>query len=353
MSHEFQVRYWGATGSFTRPLDPAAITEKIVQSVLHLKQRGRLREIDSWPDNQATAARIRRFLREELPRSIGGTFGGNTTCVEIQTPETLLIIDSGSGFRRFGMELCRRWDDDDYQGDRTAHVLLTHAHLDHTYATPFFDPYYDARNHFTIWATQAVHDSLAVVLSPESKWRSVYFPPTYEIMDGVKGFSVIDVTKPFHIGETEITSLPLDHPGGALAFRFRRNGSTFVFASDHELTTKPDQRIVDFAANADLLYVDAQYTEQEYAGEIGLADDPPLARRGWGHGTLEAAVVTAAAANVRQVHIGHHDPKRSDQDLEMLCERGRQLLAEALRERGRPVESCVLEIAYEQLTAEF
>ena len=68
------------------------------------------------------------------------------------------------------------------------------------------------------------------------------------------------------------------------------------------------------AAGADILLHDAQFTESEY----------PL-RVGWGHSSVAHAVSFAARAGVRQLVLFHHDPSRTDEELESLLARAREL----------------------------
>ena len=61
------------------------------------------------------------------------------------------------------------------------------------------------------------------------------------------------------------------------------------------------------AAGADLLLHDSQYTEEEYAQRLG-----------WGHSSVNQAATFSRAAGVRQLGMFHHDPMRSDSELEEL-----------------------------------
>ena len=58
---------------------------------------------------------------------------------------------------------------------------------------------------------------------------------------------------------------------------------------------------------ADLLLHDSQYTEDEYAHRLG-----------WGHSSVAHAAAFSRAAGVRQLAMFHHDPMRSDRELEEL-----------------------------------
>jgi ribonuclease BN (tRNA processing enzyme) len=125
-----------------------------------------------------------------------------------------------------------------------------------------------------------------------------------------------------------------------------------VFATDHEHATVPDLALADFARGADLYYADAQYLPEEYRGEVGISGARPVAHRGWGHSTVDDVVATALAAEVKLLHLGHHEPRRSDEDFELLEQRARRLLAAGLTKAGRDSNSCRVELANEDMIVE-
>lgn len=348
-SKAFQIRYWGATGSIASPLSPGDVTRKLVAALAELGRRGVLADIAAAGDDLAAIAAC---VEQHLPFHLRSTYGGNTTCVEINCEDATLIVDAGTGIRRLGFALARRWNEQPPDAPRHAHLLLTHPHGDHTLAIPFVDALYDARNHIELWATKYVLDSLDVLLNSLSVMQGVYFPPSYDMMPGVRTFHAIDAAGEFSIEGTRIRTMPLNHPGGCIAYRFERDGRAFVFASDHEHQTVPDLQLAEFARDADLLYLDAQYLADEYHGRKGIDSEPPLSREGWGHSTVEACVRTAVAAGVKRLHLGHLDPHRCDEDKSRVGALADQLLARELSRAGRAATSCSVQVVHEGLCFE-
>jgi phosphoribosyl 1,2-cyclic phosphodiesterase len=342
----FTITYWGATGTLTAPLTPAQVTEKLVHAIQRLVEQGHLADLRPGPDLSQAIHRV----AEGLPFPLRSTYGGNTTCVEVQTPDALLILDSGSGFRELGVALERRWNAPGYHGARVAHVLITHPHMDHTFATPYFPPFYDPRNDFTLWATRPVLDTCQAVLSPDSPLSRIFFPPTFELLKALRGFREVRLGEEFTIGSTRISTYALHHPGDCLAYRLDNAGRAFVFATDHEHQETPDRGLAAFAHGADLLYTEGQYRADEYEGLQAIPGDSARPRRGWGHSPVEACVATAVAAEVRALHIGHREPMRTDEDTAALEQDLRQLLREELRRAGRAPDACQACIPYEGLT---
>jgi phosphoribosyl 1,2-cyclic phosphodiesterase len=344
----FSVTYWGTTGSFPAPLLPHQVTDKLIRSIELLVTEGELAKLTTGPDLRTA---IERQVMG-LPFHLRSTFGGNTTCIEVQTSDSMIILDCGSGFRDLGRSLAERWNAPGYQGPREAHILVTHPHMDHTFATPFFGPYYDPRNRFTIWGSPLVIASLEAVLHPESRLANTYFPPTFALMKGLAGFRTVEAGQTIEIAGVLITTCALCHPGGCMGYRLERAGKILAFASDHEQPQTPDPILMGLARNADLLYTEGQYLLEEYDGRQGLPGEAPMSRHGWGHTPVESCVRTALAAGVRRLHVGHRDPVRTDEDLtriEVFC---RQFARELLREAGREADSLEVAIPYEGLTVQ-
>jgi phosphoribosyl 1,2-cyclic phosphodiesterase len=345
----FTVTYWGVTGTLSAPLRPAEVTDKVIAAVAQLIEQGSLAGLTPGPNLRAD---VRRVVSSALPFHLRSAYGGNTTCVEVQTPDALLILDSGSGFRELGTVLAARWQAEGAKATRRAHILITHPHMDHTFGTPYFVPYYDPRNHFTLWGTQRVIDSINAVLDPHSQLSKIYFPPTFEELKAIREFRPVEEGAEFHVGGTRVTTFALRHPGGCLAYRLENAGKVFVFATDHEQQEVPDRALADFARSADLLYTEGQYTQDEYEGKVGPAGDPPLSRRGWGHSPIEACVRTAVCAGVRELHVGHREPRHGDEDLARVDALIHQLVQDELRRAGKPADGCRALIPYEGLTVE-
>jgi phosphoribosyl 1,2-cyclic phosphodiesterase len=340
----FTITYWGVTGTLSAPLRPDQVTDKLVAAIRTLVEKGQLHSLVSGPGLDDA---VRAVVTQELPFHLRSTYGGNTTCVEVETPDALLILDCGSGFRELGVSLEARWRAAGASARRVAHVFVTHAHMDHTFATPFFTPYYNAQNSVTIWGPQIVLNSLSAVLNPASSLSQLYFPPTYDEMKAIHDFRPIEPDSCIEIGNSKITTFALNHPGGAMAYRIDCNGHAFVFATDHEHREQPDRGLAEFARGADVLYTEGQYTQREYDGLDGVSGDPPLERHGWGHSPIEACIRTAVAAGVKRLHLGHRDPRRTDRDLAELESYAERLLAEELQGRELSPESCMVCIPHE------
>jgi len=248
-------------------------------------------------------------------------YGGNTPCVEVRTEtDWLVILDAGTGIRELGRALTARagGGNGSSQDPIAADIFLTHAHWDHIQGIPFFAPIFQPGNHFTIWGSKTLETSIDRVI--RDQMSPVVFPVSFEELSAQIDFREIAEERCVGNGY-EVTAFAVQHPGGALGYRFSGRGSqtaehqgkSFVYISDNELAahetykTRPDwrDRLVEFVRGAAVLIHDATYTAGEYERH-----------RGWGHSTHDEVVSLAVDAQVEQLVLFHHRPERSDDDLD-------------------------------------
>ncbi len=128
----------------------------------------------------------------------------------------------------------------------------------------------------------------------------------------------------------------INHPITALGYRFSFRGSVFCTAYDSEpfrnlFITDPDdpaydelmaqegdrvaneqnQGLEDFFGGSDLLVYDSQYTNEEYQ----------KGKKGWGHTTIEYAISAADRSGVKRLALFHHDPERTDLELDLMTKK--------------------------------
>jgi phosphoribosyl 1,2-cyclic phosphodiesterase/CheY-like chemotaxis protein len=251
--------------------------------------------------------------------------GGNTSCVEVLADDgTWVILDCGTGAYELSRDLRRR-------GPLPAigHLLIGHAHWDHIQGFPFFEPLYDSRSEWRVYAPgdriDHLQQTFARQMSPEQH------PIALGDLNASVRFRVLTEGS-FPIGGIGVTAQYLHHPALTLGYRLEADGVSMVYATDHEPHAVPlfgeppgalplhpeDRRHVAFLAGADLVIHDAQYTLAEYPR-----------RRGWGHTPFECAVDYAIAAAARRLALFHHDPDRDDAAVEALVEAARARVAAA------------------------
>src|SRR6516162_1006008 len=235
-------------------------------------------------------------------------FGGNTSCVEVRTADTLVIIDCGSGLHNLGRALVQSGE-----SALKGHILITHTHWDHIQGIPFFAPFFRPGNEWDIYAPkglgQSLHDTLA------GQMQYVYFPVRLDQMGAKIRYHEL-VEGDFHVGDVKVRTQYLNHTALTLGYRLEADGAVLVYATDHEPFSRhlasgkgpihgQDRRHCEFLVGADLVIHDAQYTLSEYADKVG-----------WGHSTVDYAVAMCREAKTARVALTHHDPARTDDAIE-------------------------------------
>ncbi|HEX4620493.1 MAG TPA: MBL fold metallo-hydrolase [Myxococcaceae bacterium] len=259
-------------------------------------------------------------MRGSIPAPGASTarYGGNTPCVEVRCGDELLIFDLGSGARPLGEAMVR-------DGTQRASIFVSHYHYDHVQGLPFFPPIFNPRNAFTIYGPTRGGHTVKEILS--GQMVRPYFPVGDEVFRAQVEYRTINAGERVGVGAAEIHALELNHPGGNLAYRVEYEGHSLVYATDVEHGSEADIFLIRFARGADMFIVDAMYTDDEYAGRKG----PP--RNGWGHQTWKAAVSSANRAEVKKLVLFHHEPTRSDADLERMMREIRKLRPDAVAAR--------------------
>jgi phosphoribosyl 1,2-cyclic phosphodiesterase len=239
-------------------------------------------------------------------------YGGNTSCVEVRLDSgDTLVLDAGTGIRPLGAAM-------DLTSVRELHILLTHLHLDHLQGLGFFRPLFQPDLEVHLWGpaspVQGLAERIAMYLSPPLfPVRLADIPAKLTFHDAPE--------EPVTIGSATVRAGNVAHQGPTVGYRIEEAGRTLAYLPDHEpslgvdLDDQPPAWISghDVAHDADVLFHDAQYGDDEYPHHVG-----------WGHSAMEHVMRFARKANVNTVVLFHHDPYHTDDELD-------QLLREALR----------------------
>ncbi len=250
--------------------------------------------------------------RGSIPRPGRNTvkYGGNTACVQITSPKgSLVVIDCGSGAYDLGQDLLAK-----AEGPLRGSILISHTHWDHIQGFPFFAPLFVRGGQWDIYGPAGLGQSLRETLAGQMQYA--YFPVSLDEMGATIRFHDL-VEGSFELDDIAVTTRYLNHPVLTLGYRLEMGGRSVVYACDHEpFSRKPwhmmpehelDRQHAGFLSGADLVIHDAQFTDHEFS-----------AKKGWGHSPVEYVSEVGQMAGVGQMAFTHHDPCRTDDELDQI-----------------------------------
>ncbi|MBF0296396.1 MAG: response regulator [Magnetococcales bacterium] len=231
-------------------------------------------------------------------------YGGNTSCVTLECARgDLLIFDAGSGIKNLSDHLLAR-----KRSRLEAKIFISHPHWDHINALPYFRPLYMPGNDFEICG--ASHGDITMRELMVAQMDGVYFPIKISEFAARVYFRNLTEEQFECNGRIGVRTLLLNHPGNCLGYRVEYHGRSVCYITDNEMYPKDSphynphyiQKLADFVRETDLLITDTTYTDKEYAGRIH-----------WGHSAITPVVELARLAQVKALHLFHHDPGQDDE----------------------------------------
>jgi ribonuclease BN (tRNA processing enzyme) len=240
-------------------------------------------------------------------------YGGHTSCLAISrdsdsVPE--LVLDAGTGITHV-TELLRG-------GPFRGVILLTHLHWDHVQGLPFFAAA-EAPGASTKVLLPAQPDGLAADAVLARAMSPPHFPIGPHELGGEWHFGSLHEGVHRYAGAFTVSALEIPHKGGrTFGYRVSDGRATLAYIPDHCPTVfgpgadgngELHEAVLELAADADLLVHDAQLLPEERA-------EAP-----WGHAVDTYSVTLAHAAGARSVHLFHHKPTRTDDQLDDLAAR--------------------------------
>jgi phosphoribosyl 1,2-cyclic phosphodiesterase len=237
-------------------------------------------------------------------------YGGHTSCVALSHDDERapsLLLDGGTGLQRVAAML----DGNAFSGS----IVLSHLHWDHVQGLPFFSSGDRADSRVEVLLPEqsggaSALDVLAGLISPP------YFPIAPTKLRGDWSFQSI-ATGESEVAGFSVLAREIPHKGGrTFGYRVQGEAGSVAYLPDHSplgAGAGPDglgayhQAAMTLADGVDLLIHDAQHTAEELPAKAFL-----------GHSAVEYAVGLGAAAGARQVALFHHDPGRSDREVDAI-----------------------------------
>lgn len=251
-------------------------------------------------------------------------YGGNTPCISVEVGgEPIYIFDCGSGIKHLSDHLLASTKE-----RLSGRIFISHTHWDHINTVPFFAPLYARGNEFEVYGPY--QGDLTIDRAVSAQMEGVYFPVTIREFGARLIFRDLR-EESLTFGPVRIDTMLLSHPGYCLGYRLRARGRTICYITDNELHLPGDarhdaryvERLAEFVQSADVLITDTTYRDHEYPAKVD-----------WGHSCVSQVVDLAVRAQVKRLHLFHHDPDQTDDDIDMKVKEAR----EQIEKRGADIE---------------
>lgn len=249
-------------------------------------------------------------------------YGGNTSCVEVVIGDgTTLVLDAGTGLRALGTKLLETGRHE------AVHLLLSHTHWDHVLGLPFFAPLWRKDSKIAVYPlpTDAQERFQRTIFD------DIHFPVSVNDIPAKVEF-IKPEQEPWRIGSARVRRIALNHPGNSQGFRIDDDGgASVVYLTDNELIRGEAgeaalEALARFSENADLVIHDSQDLDSDMPDKYG-----------WGHSVIDDVLTLGVRAEARRLALFHHDPSRTDDDLDAIKARSAAWLAQ----HGPETEVCV------------
>ena len=260
---------------------------------------------------------VRGSIPSPGPKTV--RYGGNTTCIEVRSDDgELIILDAGSGIFPLAQTLLKELP-------VKANVFITHTHWDHIHGLPFFIPFFIPGNSVRIHGAYDVISSQGIEQIMDVQMQYSYFPIREAELKARIEYQTLEIGEVVTIGDATVTNTLLNHPVIDFGYRVDCRGKSMFFTGDHEpwfniydegdegyaeyqtMVDEKQQQMDEVVRGVDVLIMDCSYTAAEYP-----------AKKGWGHSTFDYAIALARRAGVKKLVCTHHEPTRSDDELEQV-----------------------------------
>jgi phosphoribosyl 1,2-cyclic phosphodiesterase len=285
-----RAREMGADGYITKPINRASFLDSVREIVSDRVS------VQYWGVHGTLPVPGPKYTR----------YGGNTPCVSVEVGgEPLYIFDCGSGIKGLSDKVMQT------PAERfSGRIFISHTHWDHINTVPFFAPLYLRGNQIEVFGPY--QGDLTIERAISAQMESVYFPVTIREFGARLVFRDLREER-LDFGPVSIETMLLRHPGYCLGYRLTCRGRKVCYITDNELYLPNDprhdaryvERLADFVRGADVLITDTTYRDHEYPSKVD-----------WGHSCVSQVADLAARAEVKRLHLFHHDPDQTDADID-------------------------------------
>ena len=288
-----RVHFWGTRGSLPVAAKADVVRAKVVRSLIAASGQ-------VFSDEQSA----QKFVDETLDFATRGTYGGATSCVEIEGGDgSFIICDMGSGLREFGLSAAARCA---AGHPKVYNFFLSHLHWDHIMGFPFFVAAFDPEAIITIYSG---HGDAEIALRRQQE--EISFPVPFDWLRAKIRFVTLEPGVSHPIAGLQVDVIRQYHSHDSYGFRFSDAKKSIIYSTDSEHRTDNMDAETEFEAffkDANLVICDTMYSLAE---SVTMKED-------WGHSSNIVAVDLCHGAAAKKLVLFHHEPAYSDEDIQRM-----------------------------------
>jgi len=192
--------------------------------------------------------------------------------------------------------------------EKRVHLFFSHYHMDHVNGLLFCYELFDPAYTFHIYGSGNVKSIIDEILSPP------LHPVGLNELRAKIEFHEVTSGKTFSLPNcVQVSTIKLIHPGGSMGYRVDYDGKVFCFCTDAELSEhQNDDELMEFTREADLLVLDSFFEDGKVIS-------------GWGHASPSECAELAARSNVKKLALFHHNFRKSDDELEIMVAKAKDV----------------------------
>ena len=219
-------------------------------------------------------------------------YGGDTTCIEIETDKFKLVFDAGTGFRNVELK----------KNEKPVYLFFSHFHHDHISGLAHNPALHQPDCPINLTTALTTKAELRHTLN--KFYSGNFFPVDFLGLYSHINFADFSNVQSLLSDDIVISQMQLEHPGGAAGYKVSQGDNSIVLLFDNEYEACKKDVLFDFCEQATMVLWDGMFTKNEYPE-----------KKGWGHSTIEQAVEFGEIGNIDSILICHHAPSRKDVDI--------------------------------------
>ena len=238
-------------------------------------------------------------------------FGGDTSCVSLETNDQILILDMGTGIRKLGENIISSSD-----SPKIINIFLSHYHWDHMLGLLMFAPLFSDKYEINIYGKKdriKLKDIINYMLDP------IFWPASFDDFKAKLNFYTIE--DEMHLSDNlTVKSQIHHHPNDAFSYKVLIDGKKITYITDCEYVSENvSKKLIDFAKNSDLIIHDSHFSKEDLPNH-----------KGWGHSSWDQAVEIAEKSNSKQLALYHYNPDYDDEKIQLIEKQAQKIFKQTI-----------------------